>query len=59
MPAVYEVWIKKAFKEAWSAMLYASIFAMLALVLGHLGPKSPLKIHVIGPNKVLVGICWR
>ena len=56
MPAVYEVWIKKTHKETWSPMLYASVLAMFCTVPGVLQSRSPVKIHVLGPSKLLPGV---
>ena len=56
MSAVYEVWIKKTQKEAWSPMLYASVLAMFWTVPGVLQLQSPVKIHVLGPSKLLLGV---
>ena len=44
MPAVYEVWIKTAFKEKWPPVLYAVVLAMFWTVPGILGLKSPINI---------------
>ena len=52
MSAVYEVWIKKTHKETWSPMLYALVLAMFWTVPGVLQSQSPVKIHVLGPNKL-------
>ena len=54
--AVYEVWIKKAHKETWSPMLYASVLAMFRTIPGVLQAESPVKIHVLGPSKLLLGL---
>ena len=54
--AVYEVWIKKTHKETWSPMLYASVLAMFWTGPGVLQSQSPLKIHVLGPSKLLLGL---
>ena len=56
MTAVYEVWIKKTHKETWSPMLYASILAMFWTIPGVLQAQSPVKIHVLGPSKLLLGL---
>ena len=56
MSAVYEVWIKKIHKETWSPMLYASVLAMFWTVPGVLQSQSPVKIHVLGPSKLLLGL---
>ena len=56
MSAVYEVWIKKTHKETWSPMLYASVLAMFWTIPGVLQAQSPVKIHVLGPNKLLLGV---
>ena len=54
--AVYEVWIKKTHKETWSPMLYASVLAMFWTIPGVLQAQSPVKIHVLGPSKLLLGL---
>ena len=54
MSAVYEVSIKKTHKETWSPMLYASLLAMFWTIPGVL--QSPVKIHVLGPSKLLLGL---
>ena len=56
MSAVYEVWIKKTHKETWSPMLYASVLAMFWTIPGVLQAQSPVKIHVLGPSKLLLGL---
>ena len=56
MSAVYEVWIKKTHKETWSPMLYASVLAMFWSIPGVLQAQSPVKIHVLGPSKLLLGL---
>ena len=56
MTAVYEVWIKKTHKETWSPMLYASVLAMFWTIPGVLQAQSPVKIHVLGPSKLLLGL---
>ena len=56
MAAVYEVWIKKTHKETWSPMLYASVLAMFRTIPGFLQAQSPVKIHVLGPSKLLLGL---
>ena len=56
MSAVYEVWIKKTQKETWSPMLYALVLAMLWTVPGVLQSQSPVKIHVLGARKPLLGL---
>ena len=56
MAAVYEVWIKKMHKETWSPMLYASVLAMFWTIPGVLQAQSPVKIHVLGPSKLLLGL---
>ena len=56
MSAVYEIWIKKTHKETWSPMLYASILAMFWTIPGVLQAQSPVKIHVLGPSKLLLGL---
>ena len=56
MSAVYEVWIKKTHKETWSPMLYASVLAMFWTIPGVLQAPSPLKIHMLGPSKLLLGL---
>ena len=49
--------IKKTHKETWSPMLYASsVLAMFWTVPGVLQSQSPLKIHVLGPSKLLLGL---
>ena len=55
MAAVYEVWIQKMHKETWSPMLHALVLAMFWTVLGVLLSQSPVKIHVLGPSKLLLG----
>ena len=55
MSAVYEVWIKKTHKETWSPMLYASVLAMFWTIPGVLQAQSRVKIHVLGPSKLLLG----
>ena len=37
-------------------MLYASVLAMFWTVPGVLQPQSPVKIHVLGPSKLLLGL---
>ena len=56
MSAVYEVRIKKTHKETWSPMLYASVLAMLWMVPGVLQSQAAVKIHVLGPSKLLLGL---
>ena len=56
MSAVYEVWIKKTHKETWSPMLYASVLAIFWTIPGVLQAQLPVKIHVLGPNKLLLGL---
>ena len=56
MSAVYEVWIEKTHKQTRSAMLYASVLAMLWTVPGVLQSQSPVKIHVLGPSKLALGL---
>ena len=56
MSAVYEVWIKNTHKETWSPMLYASVLAMFWTIPGGLQAQSPVKIHVLGPSKLLPGL---
>ena len=56
MSAFYEVWIKKTHRETWSPMLYASVLAMFWTVLGVLQSQSPVKIHVLGPSNLLLGL---
>ena len=56
MSAVYEVRIKKTHKETWSPMLYASVLAMFWTIPGVLQAQSPVKIHVLGPSKLLLGV---
>ena len=56
MSAVYEVRIKKTHKETWSPMLYASVLATLWTIPGVLQAQSPVKIHVLGPSKLLLGL---
>ena len=56
MSAVYEVWIKNTHKETWSPMLYASVLAMFWTIPGVLQAQSPVKIHVLGPSKLLRGL---
>ena len=56
MSAVYEVWIKKTHKETWSPMLYASVLAMFWTIPGVLQAQSPVKIHVLGPSKLPLGL---
>ena len=56
MSAVYEVWIKKTHKQTWSPMLYASVLAMFWTIPGVLQAQSPVKIHVLGPSKLLLGL---
>ena len=56
MSAVYEVWIKNTHKETWSPMLYASVLAMFWTIPGVLQAQSPVKIHVLGPSKSLLGL---
>ena len=36
--------------------LYASVLAMFWIVPGVLQPQSPVKIHVLGPSKLLLGV---
>ena len=56
MCAVYEVWIKKTHKKTWWPMLYASVLAMFWTIPGVLQAQSPMKIHVLGPSKLLLGL---
>ena len=56
MSAVYEVCIKKTHKETWSPMLYASVLAMFWTVPRVLQSQSPVKIHVLGPSELLLGL---
>ena len=56
MSAVYEDWIKKTHKETWSPMLYASVLAMFWTIPGVLQAQSQVKIHVLGPSKLLLGL---
>ena len=56
MYAVYEVWINKTHKETWSPKLYASVLALFWTVPGVLQSQSPVKIHVLGPSKLLLGL---
>ena len=56
MSSVYEVWIKKTHKETWSPMLYTSVLAMFRTILDVLQAQSPVKIHVLGPRKLLLGL---
>ena len=56
MAAVYEVRIKETHRETWWPMLYASVLAMLWMVPGVLQSQSPVKIHGLGPTKLLVGL---
>ena len=56
MSAVNEVWIKKTHKETWSPMLYASLLATFWTIPGVLQAQSPVKIHVLGPSKLLLGL---
>ena len=56
MSAVHEVWIKKTRKETWSPMLYASVLVMFWTIPGVLQAQSPVKIHVLGPSKLLVDL---
>ena len=37
-------------------MLYASVLAMFWTVPGLLQSQSPVKIHVLGPSKLLLGL---
>ena len=56
MSAVYDVWIKKTHKETWSPMLYVSVLAMFWTIPGVWQAQSPVKIHVLGPSKLLLGL---
>ena len=56
MSAVYEVWKKKTHKETWSLMLYALVLAVFWTIPGVLPAQSPVKIYVLGPSKLLLGL---
>ena len=54
MAAVNEVWINERHKETWSPMFYALVLAMFWTVPGVLQSQSPVKLHVLGPSKLLL-----
>ena len=56
MAAVYEVWIKKTHKETWSPMLYDSVLVMFWTIPRVLEPQSPVKVHMLGPRKLLLSV---
>ena len=43
-------------KETWSPILSASVLAMFWTVPGVLQSQPPVKIHVLGPSKLLLGL---
>ena len=56
LSGVYEVRIKKTHKETWSPMVYASALAMFGTIPGVLQSQSPVKIYVVGPSELLLGL---
>ena len=56
MVAVFEVRIKKTHKETWWPMLYASVLGMFWMISSVLQAQSPVKIHVLGPSKLPLGL---
>ena len=54
MHRVFEVFIKKFFRSAWSPFMYSSLLAAFWGICDLFGDKSLIRIQFLGPAKMLV-----
>ena len=53
MHPVFEVFIKKSFRSAWSPFMYSSLLAAFWGTRDLFGDKSPLYLQFLGPAKMI------